>query len=53
MPDRLDGFAGFKKLDLLFVYVTSLEYDEVVVSLVNYGVPRSVCHVMVAQKLKW
>lgn len=46
-------FSGFKKLALLFVCVTSLEYDEVVVSLVDYGVPRSVCRVMVAQKLKW
>ena len=38
---------------LCFLCVTSLEDDETVVSLMDFGVPKSICHVMVVQKLKW
>lgn len=38
---------------LCFLCATSLEDDEVVVSLLDFGVPESICHVMVVQKLKW
>ena len=37
---------------LCFLCVTSMEADEVVVSLMDYGVPQSVCHVTVVQMLK-
>lgn len=34
-------------------FLTTLEEDEVVVSLMDFGVPKSICCAIVVQKLKW
>lgn len=38
---------------LCFLCVTPLEDDEVLLSLMDFRVPKSICHVMVLQKLWW
>lgn len=38
---------------LCFLWVTSLQNDELFASLVDFGVPESIQHVRVGQKLKW
>lgn len=38
---------------LCFLCAAALQDDEVIVSLLDFGVPKNICHVMVVQKLKW